>query len=61
MVAGKAIDFATMFNHAFSDGLKGPTNFKVELTEPGGPSTGGGKQVIQHVRAFSVPVTARRS
>ena len=50
MVAGKAMDFATMFNHAFAGGLQGPMTFKLDLTAPAGPSTGGGKQVVQHVR-----------
>lgn len=66
MVAGKAMDFAALFNHAFSGGLPStmgappggpgyapmppPVAFRIELTTPAGPSTAGGRQALQHVR-----------
>jgi translation initiation factor IF-2 len=50
MQAGLAVNFAYLFNAAFSGGLQGPIPFKVELTQPAGPSTAGGKQARQHIR-----------
>jgi hypothetical protein len=50
MVAGKAMDFAKMFNSFFAAGLRGPVHYKLDLTTPVGPSTAGGRQVLQHVR-----------
>ncbi len=44
------MDFATRFNLEFATGLAGPVRYRIELTSPVGPSTGGGKQAIQHIR-----------
>lgn len=49
-VAGRAAEFAALFNHTFSAMLEGPVNCRIDLTEPAGPSTAGGKQALQHIR-----------
>jgi hypothetical protein len=49
-VAGRASQFATLFNQTFAAGLEGPVNCQLDLTTPVGPSTGGGKQALQHLR-----------
>lgn len=50
MVASQAVSFADIFDTAFRGGLGGPIPHRVELTRPSGPSTAGGKQVLQHIR-----------
>src|SRR3954464_9199544 len=50
MGAMQAMDFATLFNVNFAAGLAGPVHCRIELTTPVGPSTGGGKQALQHLR-----------
>ena len=42
-----AMDFATIFNSYFTEGVHG--GFKVQLTTPEGLSTGGGVQSVQHI------------
>lgn len=49
-VAGKAMDFATLFNAVFANELDGPVPYRVDLTTPVGPSTEGGKLALQHIR-----------
>lgn len=49
-VAGKAMDFATLFNAVFERELEGPVPYRVDLTTPVGPSTSGGKLALQHLR-----------
>lgn len=49
-VAGKAMDFATLFNAVFANALDGPIAYRVDLTTPVGPSTSGGKLALQHLR-----------
>ncbi len=49
-IAGKAMDFATLFNVSFTSPLPGPVPYRIELTTPVGPSTAGGKQALQHIR-----------
>lgn len=49
-VAGKATQFAAVFNAAFIAGFEGPIPYRVDLTTPVGPSTAGGKQALQHLR-----------
>jgi hypothetical protein len=49
-VAGKATEFASLFNRTFSAGFQGPEMYRIDLTAPDGPSTGGGKQALQHIR-----------
>jgi hypothetical protein len=53
-IAGQAASFATQFNLALASGLDGPARFRVELMTPPGPSTGGGKQPLQHIRLVPV-------
>ncbi|MFO0758891.1 MAG: hypothetical protein U0359_20530 [Byssovorax sp.] len=49
-VAGKAMDFATLFNTVFAAEIDGPVPYRVDLTTPVGPSTAGGKLALQHLR-----------
>jgi hypothetical protein len=49
-VAGRAAEFALHFNRTFADGFAGPAPYLIDLTGPAGPSTGGGKQALQHIR-----------
>jgi hypothetical protein len=49
-VAAKALSLAELFDERFQDGLQGPVHFRVELSAPDGPSTGGGKQALQHLK-----------
>lgn len=49
-VAAKAVTLADLFEERFSKGLDGPVTFKIHLAAPGGPSTGGGKQVVQPIK-----------
>lgn len=48
-VAARALSLVELFDARFKNGLPGPVAFKVELSAPDGPSTGGGKQALQHV------------
>jgi hypothetical protein len=50
MVAAKAVSLAELFVAGFQQGLDGPVRFRVELSAPDGPSTGGGKQALQHIK-----------
>ncbi|RYE91697.1 MAG: hypothetical protein EOO75_08300 [Myxococcales bacterium] len=50
MVAAQAVSFAELFKVVFADGLAGPVSYRVELSEPDGPSTAGGKLALQHVK-----------
>ena len=50
MVASQAVNFADIFDTAFRGGLAGPVPHRIELTRPSGPSTAGGKQILQHIR-----------
>ena len=49
--AMQALGFAELFAiRVGSQKVEGPVTFRVELAAPEGPSTGGGKQSMQHVR-----------
>jgi hypothetical protein len=49
--AGQAIGLAELFRYSFSKKrLDGPINYTPELSAPEAPSTGGGKQPLQHVK-----------
>lgn len=49
--AMQAMGFAELFRTQFGgQRLEGTKAFVVEITEPEGPSTGGGKRVVQHVK-----------
>jgi len=48
-VAGKATEFAKLFNATFAAGIEAPARYRVDLTAPAGPSTAGGKQALQHI------------
>jgi hypothetical protein len=50
MYAAKALGLADIFKAVFAEGLQGPVRYRVELAEPDGPSTGGGKLAMQHVK-----------
>ena len=50
VVAAKAVGLAELFVASFEKGLDGPVHFRVELSAPDGPSTGGGKQALQHLK-----------
>jgi len=50
MVAQQAVGFAELFRAIFADGLQGPVHYRVELSEPDGPSTAGGKLALQHIK-----------
>jgi hypothetical protein len=50
MVAAKALSLHELFVTGFAKGLDGPIHFAVELSAPDGPSTGGGKQALQHIK-----------
>jgi hypothetical protein len=50
MVAAKALSFHELFATGFAKGIDGPIHFSVELSAPDGPSTGGGKQALQHIK-----------
>lgn len=47
-IAGRAADFAALFNAKFESGFMG--RYRLDLTAPAGPSTAGGKQALQHIR-----------
>ena len=49
-VAAKAVTLADLFEKRFSKGLDGPVTFGIHLAAPDGPSTGGGKQVVQPIK-----------
>lgn len=49
-VAAKQLSLAELFEERFQAGLQGPLHFRVELSAPDGPSTGGGKQALQHIK-----------
>ncbi len=49
-VAAKAVTLADLFEERFSAGLDGPVMFRIHLAAPDGPSTGGGKQVVQPIK-----------
>jgi len=49
-VAAQAVGLAELFVASFERGLDGPVHFRVELSAPDGPSTGGGKQALQHIK-----------
>ena len=49
-VAAKALTLADLFEERFSKGLDGPVTFGIHLAAPNGPSTGGGKQVVQPIK-----------
>jgi hypothetical protein len=50
LVAAKALSLHELFAAGFARGLEGPIHFSVELSAPDGPSTGGGKQALQHIK-----------
>lgn len=50
MVAQQAVGFAELFKAVFADGLQGPVPYRIEMSEPDGPSTGGGKLAMQHIK-----------
>jgi hypothetical protein len=51
MFAGMAFGLAELFKHILGNKrLLGPVNYTLELSAPDGPSTGGGKQALQHVK-----------
>ena len=50
MFAAQAMTLADIFKAVFADGLPGSVHYKVELSAPDGPSTGGGKLALQHVK-----------
>jgi hypothetical protein len=54
LVAQQAVGFAELFRAIFADGLQGPVPYRVELSEPDGPSTAGGKLALQHIRLVPV-------
>ena len=49
-VAAQAVSLADLFETRFSAGLEGPVPFQIHLAAPEGPSTGGGKQVVQPIK-----------
>ncbi len=49
-VAAKQLSLVELFDERFQAGLEGPVHFRVELAAPDGPSTGGGKQALQHLK-----------
>lgn len=53
-VAAKAVGLAELFEERFSAGLDGPVMFRIQLASPEGPSTGGGKQVVQPIKLVPV-------
>jgi hypothetical protein len=49
--AMQALSLAETFNLLMeAERVKGPITYRVELSAPDGPSTGGGKQAVQHVK-----------
>ncbi|MCS6901392.1 MAG: hypothetical protein RMJ98_17395 [Myxococcales bacterium] len=54
IVAQQAVGFAELFRAIFADGLQGPVPYRVELSEPDGPSTAGGKLALQHIKLIPV-------
>lgn len=49
--AMQALSLAETFNMMLADvRVRGPITYRVELSAPDGPSTGGGKQALQHVK-----------
>lgn len=50
MIAAQAVGLAEVFQAVFAEGLQGPVPYKVELSEPDGPSTAGGKLAMQHLK-----------
>ena len=49
--AMQALGLAETFNIMLqAERVKGPVTYRVELSAPDGPSTGGGKQATQHVK-----------
>lgn len=48
-VAAQAVSLADLFESRFAAGLEGPVPFQIHLAAPEGPSTGGGKQVVQPI------------
>src|SRR4051812_8683003 len=49
--AMKALGFAELFNIKIGDQkVTGTTVYRVEMSAPDGPSTGGGKQAVQHLK-----------
>lgn len=53
-VAARAVSLAELFEERFSAGLDGPVAFRIQLASPEGPSTGGGKQVVQPIKLVPV-------
>jgi hypothetical protein len=53
-MAAKALSLAELFEGGFATGLDGPVRFRIELAAPDGPSTGGGKQAVQHIKLIPV-------
>ncbi len=49
-VAAQAVSLAELFESRFAAGLEGPVAFRIQLASPEGPSTGGGKQVVQPIK-----------
>jgi hypothetical protein len=50
-IAMQALDFASVFNVMIGkDRLSGNPSYRVEMSAPEGPSTGGGKQALQHIK-----------
>jgi hypothetical protein len=53
--AAKAIDFAMVFNTwAQTQVLNKPIPYRIEMSAPEGPSTGKGKQSLQHIKLIPV-------
>jgi hypothetical protein len=53
-VAARAVSLAELFEERFTAGLDGPVAFSIHLASPEGPSTGGGKQVVQPIKLVPV-------
>ena len=53
-IAMKAFTLADLFKIAFSEPLTGPVVHRLEMATPEGPSTGGGKQAVQHLKLVPV-------
>ena len=49
-MATKAINLADFFKATFAKGWGGAPLYHLELGTPDGPSTGGGKQAMQHIK-----------
>jgi hypothetical protein len=52
MVAQRAVSLADQFNQLYAE-IRMTPGYRVDMTTPSGPSTGGGAQALQHIRLFS--------